>query len=274
MNATVKRTFVDGKFGQLHCRIAHNNSSAARPVVCLHMSPKSSWLFADLLGPLSAKRTALAPDYPGHGESALPPADPHVTLEDYAREVWTTIDALLDTPVHLVGSHTGAMVAVEAAHQRPNDVVSIVSHSAPILTDEEAAQFEKRYGPIPLDDAGTRFKILWERVHHHRGPNMPLTLCAESFAENLRAGDAYEWGHRAAFAYAATYRERLAQTTQPILLLNPNDDMHEHSKRADALMQNGQRLDKLDWGHGFFSVHAQETADLINDFCNRAERTA
>ncbi len=271
---SVRRTFVDGQYGQLHCRIARNEHSDARPVVCLHMSPKSSWLFADLLGPLAQTRTALAPDYPGHGESDRPPAEPHVTLEDYARDMWAAVDALIDTPVHLLGSHTGAMVAVEAAYQRPDDVISIVSHSAPVLTQQEVDEFEKLYAPIPLDEAGTRFKVLWERVHFHRGPDMPLALCAESFAENLRAGDDYEWGHRAAFAYAGTYRERLAHITHPILILNPNDDMHEHTKRADALMQNGQRIDKPDWGHGFFSVHAQETADLVNEFCAGAETLA
>ena len=36
-------------------------------------------------------------------------------------------------------------------------------------------------------------------------------MAAASFAENLRAGDDYEWGHRAAFAYAPTYNQRVSR---------------------------------------------------------------
>lgn len=268
---TVRRTFIDGPYGQLHCRLARTTTTTTQPVVCLHMSPKSSWLFADLLGPLSAQRTALAVDYPGHGESDLPPADPPVTIEDYARCVWAAVDALCPGPVHFLGSHTGAMVAVEAAHQRPGDTLGIVSHSAPVLTPAEAEALAKLYAPLPLDTAGTRFDLLWRRVIKHRGPDMPLTLCAQSFAENLRSGEAYEWGHRAAFAYAATYQERLASLDHAILLLNVNDDLREHSRRADALMKNGRRVEKADWGHGFLSVHAAAVAALCDEFFSAVE---
>ncbi|MFK8013859.1 MAG: alpha/beta hydrolase [Gammaproteobacteria bacterium] len=265
------RTFVDGPYGQLHCRLASSTTTDARPVVCLHMSPKSSWLFADLLGPLSEQRTALAVDYPGHGESDLPPAQPHVTIEDYARCVWHAVDALCPGPVHFIGSHTGAMVAVEAATQRPGQTLGIVSHSAPILTPDETQTFADLYAPIPLDEKGTRFDELWKRVLKHRGPDMSLPLCAESFAENLRSGDAYEWGHRAAFAYAATYQTRLASLDHTIMLLNVNDDMREHTRRADSLLRNGRRVERMAWGHGFFSVHAGDVASLCNDFFREVE---
>lgn len=267
---SITRHFVDGPYGQLHVRTA-GSESAQPALVCLHMSPKSSWQFIDLMNEIGARRFTIAPDNPGHGESALPPPEPHVTIEDYARCVWTAIDAFTPGPVFLLGSHTGALVSVEAAHQRPERVLGIVSQSAPIMTPEEVAAFEGAYKPIPLDEAGTRFRVLWERVLEHRGPNMPLTLCAESYAENFRSGDAYEWGHRAAFAYAATYTKRLAEIEQPILLINVNDDLNEHSRRADNLMKNGRRLEKPDWGHGFLSLHAIETAQIVETFCREVE---
>ncbi|MEO1575187.1 MAG: alpha/beta fold hydrolase [Pseudomonadota bacterium] len=273
---TVWRQFIDGPYGQLHVRTAraasnHGDDTTRAPLMCLHMSPKSSWQYIDLLPEIARHRDAVAPDYPGHGESDLPPPEPHVQLEDYARCMWTVADALGGGPLHLLGSHTGAMVAVEMAHQRPGDVLGIVSQSAPVMTDEEIAAFSDAYAPIPLDEAGTRFTRLWARVLEHRGPNMPLTLCAESFAENLRSGDAYEWGHRAAFDYAPRYRDRLTSIATPILVLNVNDDLCEHSRRADALMQHGQRLELPEWGHGFLSVHADDTAHIIERFCREVE---
>ena len=270
---SVTRHFVDGPYGQLHVRTAGRD--ARQPaLVCLHMSPKSSWQFTDLMTEVGKQRFTIAPDNPGHGESALPPPEPHVTIEDFARCVWTAVDAFTTAPVFLLGSHTGALVAVEAACQRPERVLGIVSQSAPVMTPEEVAQFEGAYEPIPLDEAGTRFRVLWERVLEHRGPDMPLSLCAESYAENFRSGDAYEWGHRAAFAYAATYPKRLSQLDQPILVINVNDDLSEHSRRADALMKNGQRLEKPDWGHGFLSVHATQTAHIVESFCRDVEGRA
>ena len=271
MTATVRRHFVDGPYGQLHARSARATAPRGRPVVCLHMSPKSSWQYKELLPELAAQRDAIAPDYPGHGESDLPPSSPPVRIEDYARCMWVAVEALSESPVHLLGSHTGAMVAVEMARQRPSQVIGIVSQSAPVLTDEEIHTLRDAYSPIPLDEDGTRFTQLWARVLEHRGPDMPLALCAESFAENLRSGDAYEWGHRAAFDYAPRYREHLGQIDTPMLVINVNDDLATHSRRADAVLRRGRREERPGWGHGFLSVHARETAAIIHAFCDEIE---
>lgn len=272
MPATVRKTYVNGKYGQLHCRVAQPADAPKSPVVCLHMSPKSGRSYHDVLPWLAAERAAIAPDYPGHGESDLPPADPPVSIADFAECAWRCVDALIEAPVHVVGYHTGSMVAVEAARQRPDDVISIVSISAPVFTPEELAELEVAFAPIPIDDEGNRFRILWKRVLAHMGPGMTLEMAAASFAENLRAGDAYEWGHRAAFAYAEEYRRRLPEVDHPMLVLNPADDCFEQSKRADALLKNGRRLDCPDWGHGFLNAFPEEAAKVILEFLDECER--
>jgi pimeloyl-ACP methyl ester carboxylesterase len=230
------------------------------------MSPKSGRSYHEILPYLARDRIALAPDYPGHGESALPPPEPHVTLEDFAASAWAVVDAIGGGPVHFVGYHTGSMVAVEAAYQRPDQVRSIVSISAPVFTEEEQERLDGAYAPIPIDEAGNRFRIMWERVLEHRGPGMTLQMAAASFAENLRAGDDYEWGHRAAFAYSPKYNERLGTIEQPVLVVNPDDDCYEQSKRADAIMRNGRRADFPQWGHGFLNAYPEDAARVILDF--------
>ena len=112
---------------------------------------------------------------------------------------------------------------------------------------------------------------MWERVLEHRGPGMTLQMAADSFAENLRAGDDYEWGHRAAFAYSRTYNERLGKITQPMLVINPADDCFVQSKRADDIMVNGRRTDHPEWGHGFLQAYAGDAANEINTFINGIE---
>ena len=277
MTERARRNFFDGPFGQVHARVAtpplSSKRSATKPaIVCLHMSPKSGRSYADVLPLLATERVAIAPDYPGHGESDPPPAEPQVTVEDFAASCWAVVDAVTDGPVHVVGYHTGAMVAVQMAWERPQQVVSVVSLSAPVFTAEERAELDATYSPIPIDEAGTRFSVMWQRVLAHRGPGMTLQMAADSFAENLRAGDDYEWGHRAAFAYSPTYNERLAEVSQPVVVINPADDCFEQSKRADALLQNGRRVDYPQWGHGFLSAFAQDAADAILNFIDEAEQ--
>ncbi len=273
MPPRVTRQFCDGPFGQVHLRRA--GAPGDKPaLVCLHMSPKSGRSFADIMPYLAGERLVIAPDNPGHGESELPPAEPPVTLEDYARSMWAVVDQLGVGPVHLVGYHTGSMVAVEAASQRPEQVVAVINISAPVMTPEEAQAADETYAPLPIDEAGSRFSIMWQRVLAHRGPGMTLQMAADSFAENLRAGDHYEWGHRAAFAYAQTYGRKLGEIPHPLLVLNPGDDCWELSQRADALWNNGRRIDKPEWGHGFLSAFAPEAARLLLGFIEEIEGAA
>ena len=267
----VRRTFVDGPFGQVHCRLAIPQHAPKPPIVCLHMSPKSGKSYHDVLPYLAADRIALAPDYPGHGESDPPPAEPHVSIGDFAASVGAVVDSIGGSPMHLVGYHTGSMVAVELAAQRPADVLGIVSISTPVFTEEELKHLNAEYSPIPVDEDGTRFRIMWERVLQHRGPGMTLQMAAASFAENLRAGDDYEWGHRAAFAYAPTYNRHLARIEQPMLVMNPNDDCFEQSKRSDALLKNGRRADFPQWGHGFLNAYPADAARVILEFISEIE---
>ena len=269
--ADVRRVYVDGRYGQIHCRLAVPEAAPAAPVVCLHMSPKSGRSYRQILPWLADRRVALAPDYPGHGESDPPPAEPHVTIADFADSAWTVVDAIGGGPVHFVGYHTGAMVAVEATTQRPGDVLSITCISAPVLTAEETESLVAAFQPIPIDEAGTRFTVNWQRVLKHRGPGMTLQMAAESFAENLRAGDDYEWGHRAAFEYAAEYNRKLAEVEHPIFVMNPADDMFEQSPRADSMMQNGRRTDYPQWGHGFLNAFPEEAAAEILGFIHEVE---
>ena len=271
---TVRRVYVDGRYGQIHCHLAVPEEAPKAPIVCLHMSPKSGRSYRQILPYLADARVAVATDYPGHGESDPPPAEPHVTIADFAESVFNVVDAIGGGPIHLVGYHTGAMVAVEAAVLRPDDVLSITSISAPVLTESEVEQLSEAFQPIPIDEAGTRFRINWERVLKHRGPGMTLQMAAESFAENLRAGDDYEWGHRAAFAYAAEYNRKLAEIEQPNFVMNPADDMFEQSPRADAMMKNGRRKDYPQWAHGFLNAYPAEAAAEILAFINEVEADA
>ncbi|WP_166424539.1 alpha/beta fold hydrolase [Paraglaciecola sp. 20A4] len=261
-NPKVTRHFADGQFGQIHYRMA-GKASAKPAIVCLHMVSKSSRSYQYIMPFLAKDRLVIAIDYPGYGESSLPHDESQATIENYARAMWQVLDHLNIKLADLVGYHTGCMVSVCAARQFPLRINKVINIAAPIFQEEEIQLFCDKYAPLPIDEAGTRFIIMWQRILKHRGPGMTLQMCADSMAENLRFGDAYEWGHMAAFQHAKRYIENIKQLSQPLFVMNLNDDMHEHSKRVDEYLQNGLRKDYMHWGAGFLDAYPVDVANEI-----------
>lgn len=264
----IRRSFVDGPFGQVHIRMAGPDISTHLPLVCLHQSPKSGREFLKFMREASQARLVIAIDNPGHGESDLPPSESDATIENYARSAWAVIDALGYDKVDLLGHHTGAKVATEMAYQRGDNVRRIVMVSALVLTPEEQADFKSQFQPIPIDEAGTRFKQMWEKCVEHRGIGVSLTDLADSFAENLRAGDAYEWGHQAAFNYNAHFPSRVKTLPHKIIVLNPGDMLFNLTPRVAPLLQNGEIIDHPEWEFGFMDAFAQDAAVAVERALN------
>lgn len=261
--AKPRRQFVDGDYGQIHVRVATPDAPPTKPpLYCLHMSPKSGRQFVAFMTAASTDRIVVAPDNPGHGESDFPPAEPPVTIMDFARNAWRVADALGHDRIDLFGHHTGSKVAAEMAVQQRARVRAIVMVSAVVFTDEERKQFSDFFSPIPLDEAGTRFKVMWERINEFRGPGMTLEMMAESMADNLRGGEFYEWGHRAAFDYGDRFNDAVKSLDCPVTILNPGDELYEYTKRAAPFLNNGVILDRPDWGHGLLDVF---TDDIVAD---------
>ncbi|MEM0986556.1 MAG: alpha/beta fold hydrolase [Pseudomonadota bacterium] len=260
----IRKAYVDGPFGQVHLRIAGTpTDSGPPPLICLHQSPKCGLEFEAFMAAASETRQVIAPDYPGYGMSDPPPAEEEATIPNYARAMWATIDALGLTTVDLFGNHTGAKVAAEMATQQTARVHAIAMVSAAILTDAEREMFKDMFTPIPLDDAHTRLTTSWARIHARRGPGQTLEMLDRSLFMNMTGGEAYEWGHVAAFAWGKPFEDALAALPQRITLLNPSDDLTECTRRAAPLMRNGEVIECPDWGYGFMDVFTQDAAALV-----------
>ena len=247
----VRRQYVDGPFGQVHIHVSTpENRSDYLPLICLHQSPKSSREFKSFLEVMN-DRIVIAIDNPGHGESDTPPHESDATIENYAMSAWAVINHLGHEKIDILGHHTGAKVACEMAYQKPSNVRKIVMVSALVLAPEERDIFKSQFQPIPLDEAGTRFKHMWAQSIKHRGPGVSLEQLAYSMAENLRAGEAYEWGHKAAFAYTDNFTTRVKILTHRIMVLNPKDMLFDLTPRVGKLLQNGEVINHPEWGFGF-----------------------
>ena len=262
MTSKTTRKYLDGGAGQIHYReIGETNGGP--PLVCLHQSPKSSLEFDAFMQVAGHSRHVIAFDYPGCGMSDCPSSEHAVTIPYYADIIASALDSLQFKQADLIGNHTGAMVAASLADVHPGRVRSIAMISAPILNDEEQSEFEHYFVPVPLDLEGTRFSQSWARVVKHAGPGMTLEMLARSFMQNTMAGDAYEWGHAAAFSWADSFADTLSRLEHRILVLNPADDLESHTARAENLLRNGSYVARSDWGHGVLDTQTADLSEIV-----------
>ena len=259
-----RKLYVDGEYGQIHLRFAADEGTGdIPPLFCLHQSPKCSAEFERFMQAARGDRAIVAADYPGYGMSSQPPSEDDATIEMYARNMWQVADMMGLDQVDLFGNHTGGKVATEMALQQPERVRGIVMVSAAILTDEERNAFRDFFTPVPLDEAGTRYTTMWQRIVNGRGPGVSLEMLAESFTMNLMGGEAYEWGHKAAFDYGEPFERALKELPHRITILNPVDDLTEMTRRAAPLMRNGEIVECPDWGYNFLDAFSAEAAKLV-----------
>lgn len=220
---SIRRGYVDVPWGQLH--YARCGEPTARSVVLVHQTPRSWDEYRDVLPLLGREFDAIAADTAGFGASDLD-LQAGDSIEHYAEGLGLLIDGLRLGPVALVGHHTGALVALEAAVRDPTRVWAIVLSSAPLRSaDERAAALA---GP-GIDDVqeradGSHLTEMWSRRAGFYPPNLP-DLLNRFVADALRVGDRAEEGHRAVNRYAAPDRvEELRQAGVPVLVLAGTSD--------------------------------------------------
>jgi pimeloyl-ACP methyl ester carboxylesterase len=261
--ARVRRAYVEGPSGQIHLRLAGEPSE--RPaLLCFHMSPMSGRIYERFLADIGDDRLAIAVDTPGLGMSDAPAEPPEIA--DYADAMAAVIDALgLSGPVDLMGYHTGSMIACDLARLRPNQVRRLVLVGAPLITPEERAEMRALYRPMEPSLDGEHLMKRWRGyVHHNLGRGLDLEAVADMFPDGLLGRGKAWWGHRAAF----NHREDLGlpEIAQPILVINPADDLHDYTLRAPDLMRDGRVVEKPEWGHGFLDASTAEAAALVRGF--------
>ncbi len=269
--ASVRRAFVDARFGQIHLRRAGPLHDASRPpLFCLHQSPNASSNFSLFLEHMGQDRLTVAPDTPGFGESERPLEPP--SIADYAHAMADVIDALeIEGPVDLLGYHTGVLIAAELALLRPVQIRRLVLIGIPVFNAEERAAFEKTPWPVPFKEDGSSLVEEWQRLLHWRGPGVELPTLRRFFAEKMRAGDFAWWGARAVFRHDT--RSALPKIAQPILAVRPRDDLWDSMPRAKDLIAPVDWIDLPDYGHGMFDVIPDELAAMARDFLDAEQST-
>lgn len=261
--AVVRRRYIDGRFGQLHLRVAGPPAKdAKRPLLCFHLSPVSSAIYANFLAEMGRDRLAVAPDTPGYGESDPPREPPEI--RDYAAAMGELMDTLGIAEADCIGFHTGSKIALELALQRPRAIRHLVLISTPVYTDAELAQMRSEFAPMQVREDGGHLVDYWRALVNFRGPGQTLEMIMRYYPDHMRGGEVRHWGHRAAFNYS--YPENLPKATQPILVLNNHDDLESFTPRAMQYVKQGRLVEKPDWGHGFLDLRTAEFGKLVREF--------
>ncbi|MEO9468000.1 alpha/beta hydrolase [Parasphingorhabdus sp.] len=263
-----RRKFVDGRYGQMHLRIAEPDQPKHIPLICLHMFPQSGRNFEKLVEEVGTDRVVVAPDFPGYGESD-PPKIP-ITATEYADAIWDVVENLSlvqgGGQIDVFGIHAGSKLATELTYLHPTRVRKLILTSAAILLPEEIERMRSSLSHVELDQEGSRFRRFWDMLVRNQAQDAPLELAAKNFAEMVRSGETYSWGHRAVFEYNKDFPSRLAELRHPIALLNPEDDLYEMTPRTLQHIQNGEMIDLPGWNHGFLETRAKELAQIIRNF--------
>lgn len=267
--AMMKRGYVDGPYGQIHYRLARPAHSGKPPLMCLHASPLSGRVFDHWIHEIGKDRAAVAPDTPGYGGSDVPPQP--VGIADFASAMIRFLDEMKFKVVDVMGYHTGSLTSVELARRHPDRIRKVVLISAPNWTDEERAASRARVGvPAPTYEAMLEASLTGYRT---QGKGLFRDMPDEDFydvqIERMRHYRTSNWGFRAAYDYDTL--GAMQDVKQPLLVLNPEDDVYDKTKRVQPLIDAGKirnaRVHEFPgWTHGHLDVHTVEMADVVRRF--------
>jgi len=217
----VSRRFVDTSAGTIHCAIAGDHSGS--DVLLLHQTPRSWNEYREVLPLLGRRRRAVAMDMIGFGDSSALPWGSD-SIERWAAVALELLDALEIEQAHLVGHHTGAVVATEMAGRAPERAHSVVLSSAP-FDDAQTRAAHLEAGPIvdnvtPRSD-GSHVTDLW-RTRAGFYPEGRVDLLEAFLIDALKAGPRAAEGHQVVARY--DMQAAVKSLRCPVLLVGATHD--------------------------------------------------
>jgi pimeloyl-ACP methyl ester carboxylesterase len=221
-----RRTYIQTSYGQIHVRVAGEQGPN---VVLLHESPLSSFVYDDVLPLLAPWARATAPDTLGYGMSDAPPD--RLDIPGYARPMVEVLRTL-DGPAVLVGSHTGASIAIEVASQAPELVSGLVLLGIATYTPEQQRDRRQNWAPDePVTEEADHLLSAWRRYQSlWRGCD--LDTRQRAVWTMLGSLDRYNWAYNAAFEYDAL--TPLAELACPVLCVAADGEFLEEGTRLAA----------------------------------------
>lgn len=246
------------RFGQMHLR---SNQGKGVPLVLLHMSPRSGAMFELLQEKL--ERPTHAPDRLGYGFSDAPPWA--LSLEQYAQSTVDTLKAAgITGDVDILGIHTGAIEAIEVAHQMGSQARRVIAVGMPLFSVAEQQRQMEKYSEQPLRPATEGGHVLgaWRGGFAFRQPPYDLADIHRRFVEHVLAANP-----GAAFRAACSYpiEKKLKSLKAPLTVFAPHDDIIEQTQRVKPLLKPGATfVDLPELTQDPFDVSVDRLVTLVN----------
>lgn len=269
--SSVNRAYAPSRYGQIHYRIAvPAEPTNAPPLLCLHQTPSHSGDWMPILPALGETRVVIAADTPGYGMSDAPPAP--ILIEDYAAlmaQLMTDLAAqgvVPAGPFDVLGYHTGSIIGTELARAFPDRIRRAVLFGlAAYPADIRAAKLANLRTAFPVPDATlTHVEKLWAIIGELSDPRLGYEERHVSMAECLRLGGRMVWGYDAVYRY--DFLGAMPQVMQPVLVMNPEDDLWEPTSAHAHLFPHGERYDMRGIKHGVLKLEHDRVMAKIDAF--------
>ncbi len=258
----LRRRYVGPAGHQTHL-LEGGPKSDQSPLWCLHATAYSGRSFTPFLNKMAAHRRVVAADTCGYGGSD--PAEAPLDIHGYAGRVLEALDAAGEARVDLLGYHTGAIIAAEAARIAPDRIGRLVLIGVPYLTGaEQKAWRERLAAPMLLGENLEQFQERWDFLVSGRDPRVSLSRAFDNFVDELRAYPQGWRAHDAAFTFDV--QSCFARVTQPTFILNPDNHLSAPSRRAAEVLPNAKLLELPHLNTGIFDVAPEALASLTEAF--------
>jgi len=192
----LRKGYVSSEYGQLH----FVECGTGVPVLMLHQTPCSWTEYLDVLPLVGTECRAIAMDTLGFGASAE--LEGPYSIERFADGAEALVDALGLDRFHLVGHHTGGVIAIELAARLKDRVASLLLSATPFVDDEKRRTAGERKAVDHVDPKpdGSHLLELWNRRRgfYEEGQEAALT---RFMVDALTVLDRVEEGHVAVREY-------------------------------------------------------------------------
>ena len=192
-------------------------------------------MFERLMEDLERDVWTFAPDTPGFGGThALPDK---ATVPRYAEVIVAAMRAMNIERCHLFGHHSGASIAVQIAHERPELVDRLALCGPPFLSRAQIDKLIPSVCPVEIAPDGGHLAAVWNRIRA-KDPTAPLELSHREAVLNLHAGVRYPEAYAAVFDHDLP--RQLAGLECPTLVMSGAQDTIAASlEHAYHVLQDG-----------------------------------
>jgi haloalkane dehalogenase len=237
VSRSLRRGYIDLAHGQIHYRRAGRDDAPL--LVLLHQTPSSSAMYEPLITALADRYDLLAPDTPGFGGSDPLPGS--FSIAAAADALSAAVRRLRSGAGGWFGHHTGAALALQVAHDHPQQVARLALSGPCLLDDALRQRLPTLAMPVPIAADGSHLLTLWQRMVAKDAAAPPALWQREVLAA-VAAGSAYAEAYRAVVAVDTAAQLR-ALRCPTLVFAGTLDPLYGQLDAAHRLLADGRKVE-------------------------------